>query len=290
MYPSTVQSTLGGFLSGGSCGTGSIRHGNNDEGFVRALDVVDAGDAPASTRYVDHEATPYVHSYGVAGVVVGAEVRVEPLEPWRAVWTSFPDVRDALQIFRTIRELEPRPRLVSVDDAHLVAALPKNDRLVQGRASLRAVVDAETLDSFVESVTIAGGRVEAIGEGLQSVLALSQLSYNHPTWWLMRSRPDHFVHVEAIGDVLADRYDEALAIFDESTLHFEAGFAQPFVLVNGRYLSRADTYRAMDDLRTLGAIVHNPHEWWVDHQLDRTRALAARNDPYGILNPGKFPA
>ncbi|MEH6381449.1 MAG: FAD-binding oxidoreductase, partial [Dietzia cercidiphylli] len=40
MYPSTVQSTLGGFLAGGSAGTGTIVHGRNHEGFVEALDVV----------------------------------------------------------------------------------------------------------------------------------------------------------------------------------------------------------------------------------------------------------
>ncbi len=42
MYPSTVQSTIGGFLSGGSAGTGTIAHGANWEGFVLALDVVHA--------------------------------------------------------------------------------------------------------------------------------------------------------------------------------------------------------------------------------------------------------
>ena len=40
MYPSTAQSSLGGFLAGGSGGTGSIAHGTNDAGFVLALDVV----------------------------------------------------------------------------------------------------------------------------------------------------------------------------------------------------------------------------------------------------------
>nr|BFF14961.1 hypothetical protein GCM10025699_62640 [Microbacterium flavescens] len=42
MYPSTAQSSLGGFLSGGSGGTGSIKHGSNSSGFVTALDVVHA--------------------------------------------------------------------------------------------------------------------------------------------------------------------------------------------------------------------------------------------------------
>jgi FAD/FMN-containing dehydrogenase len=40
MYPSTANSTIGGFLSGGSGGTGSIRHGMLHHGFALALDVV----------------------------------------------------------------------------------------------------------------------------------------------------------------------------------------------------------------------------------------------------------
>ena len=46
MSPSTAHSSLGGFLAGGSGGTGTIAHGSNDMGFVLALDVVHA-EAPA---------------------------------------------------------------------------------------------------------------------------------------------------------------------------------------------------------------------------------------------------
>ena len=51
MYPSTANSTIGGFVSGGSGGTGSIKHGMLHTGFVLALDVVHAvPDARAHPR------------------------------------------------------------------------------------------------------------------------------------------------------------------------------------------------------------------------------------------------
>jgi len=79
MYPSTAQSTIGGFLSGGSGGTGSIEYGSNDRGFVAALDVVHA-DGSAEIHHVEGDAAQkYVHNYGTAGVIVRATVRLEPL-------------------------------------------------------------------------------------------------------------------------------------------------------------------------------------------------------------------
>ncbi len=288
MYPSTVHSTLGGFLGGGSCGTGSIRHGNNDMGFVAALDVVTATTPPTVLRLTGDDTTPYVHTYGVAGIITKARVRLEPLQPWRVVWSTFADVRQGLGVFREISRIEPRARLVSLDDARLASALPTDDALPAGRASLRAVVDEAVLDEVTGMVRAAGGRVEDVREGLQAVLAASMLSYNHPTWWLMKAAPGEFVHVEAIGDAVADRYDEARTVFEDSSLHFEAGYREPFVLVNGRYQGADQVSGAIATLESLGIRVHNPHQWYVDHNVEQIRELSAVNDPRSLLNPGKL--
>lgn len=289
MYPSTVSSSVGGFLSGGSCGTGSLRHGNNDTGFAAALEVVTATSPPAVLRLAGEATTPYVHTYGVAGVITRATVRLEPLQPWRVLWASFPDVSDGLRVFRSIARVDPRPRLVSLDDARLVASMPADPALLHGRASLRAVVDAATLDEVRGLVESAGGRVESVREGLKAVLEASVLSYNHPTWWLMHGSPDRYVHIEAMGDVLEERHREALAVLEDSSMHFEARRDDQFVLVNGVYRGYEDVKRAMAALVDLGARVHDPHQYEVDHQVERIRELARVNDPWGLLNPGKLP-
>lgn len=66
MYPSTAQSSIGGFLSGGSGGTGSIAHGSNHQGFVLALDVVHAVPDATLVHVEGDDAQPYVHTYGTA--------------------------------------------------------------------------------------------------------------------------------------------------------------------------------------------------------------------------------
>ncbi|OMQ14121.1 dehydrogenase, partial [Modestobacter sp. VKM Ac-2676] len=121
MYPSTAQSSIGGFLAGGSGGTGSIVHGTNDAGFVAALDVVDGTGSPDLVHVEGTEAQRFVHNYGTAAVIARATVRLEPLQDWRGVYASFPDFRSAQAVLRELAALAPTPRLVSADTPEITA-------------------------------------------------------------------------------------------------------------------------------------------------------------------------
>ena len=88
MYPSTAQSSIGGFLAGGSGGTGSLVHGSNHQGFVAALDVVHTA-SEGLVHLEGDEAQLYVHNYGTAGIIARATVRLDPVQDWRAFYASF---------------------------------------------------------------------------------------------------------------------------------------------------------------------------------------------------------
>src|SRR4051794_18239106 len=75
MYPSTAHSSLGGFLSGGSGGTGTIAHGSNDMGFVAALDVVHATRGAGLGDVGRGAAPPYVCNYITPGGCARAPAR-----------------------------------------------------------------------------------------------------------------------------------------------------------------------------------------------------------------------
>ena len=132
MYPSTAQSTIGGFLSGGSGGTGSIEHGSNDRGFVVALDVVHADGSPDLVHVEGDEAQAYVHNYGTAGIIARATVRLEPLRDWRGLYASFADLESALPAVREIGRMQPPPRLVSADHPEISASLPPDEAVPVG--------------------------------------------------------------------------------------------------------------------------------------------------------------
>ena len=285
MYPSTVQSTLGGFLAGGSAGTGTIVHGRNHEGFVEALDVVFAHE---DAEIVHLE--PFVHTYGVAGIIVRATVRIEPLQDWRCVYASFDDHHDAFAAARRVHLVEPAPRLCSADGAHVSSCLPADEAIPAGRASLRAIVDAAAVDEVRAIIDGAGGVVEAVRTGVNETIKVSTLSYNHPTHWLQKAEPDTWFHMECQGDALVERLDEVEAVYPGGTLHLEAGHGRMFGMLNGHYTSPEAAYAGVPVLEELGVRVHSPHQYRVDHGTEAVRALAARTDPFGLLNPGRWEA
>lgn len=290
MYPSTVQSTLGGFLAGGSAGTGTIVHGRNHEGFVEALDVVFAHEDAEIVHLEGPDAQPFVHTYGVAGIIVRATVRIEPLQDWRCVYASFADHHEAFAAVRRVHRVEPAPRLCSADGTHVASCLPDDDAIPAGRASLRAIVDSAAVEQVEAIVVEAGGVVEAVRKGVNESIKVSTLSYNHPTHWLQKAEPDTWFHMECQGDALVERLDEVEAVYPGGTLHLEAGHGRMFGMLNGHFTTAEAAYEGVPALEALGVRVHSPHQYRVDHGTEEVRALAARTDPFGLLNPGRWDA
>lgn len=290
MYPSTAQSTLGGFLSGGSGGTGSIAHGMLHQGFVLALDVVHAVPDAQLVRVEGVDAEPYIHNYGTAGIIARATVRLEPLQDWRGFYASFDTFEQALSVIRPFADLEPTPRLVSADLPTLANALPADPAIPRDRASLRAILDIASVEEATRLVLDAGGRVEDVREGPQASMKISMISYNHPIEWLQKAHPGTYFHVEVAGDELVDRIDEVHAVYPGGMLHIEAQKGRPIGMLAGVYTSAEEVYAGFARLEALGVGYHNPHQWYVDYEPERTLAHAAATDPGNLLNPGKLEA
>ncbi|TXN30032.1 FAD-binding oxidoreductase [Lacisediminihabitans profunda] len=288
MYPSTANSSIGGFLSGGSGGTGSIKHGMLHTGFALALDVVHAVPDATIVRVAGADAEPYIHNYGTAGIILRATVALEPLQDWRGFFASFDTFEQALAVIRPFADLEPTPRLVSADQATLANALPTDAAIPADRASLRAILDVASVAEATRLVEAAGGRVEDVREGAQASMKISMMSYNHPIEWLQKAYPDTYFHVEVSGDALVDRIDEVQAVYPGGMLHIEAQKGRPIGMLAGVYSSAEEVYAGFDRLADLGVGYHNPHQWFVDYQPERTARLAETTDPHGLLNPGKL--
>lgn len=288
VYPSTAHSTLGGFVAGGWGGTGTIAHGPVHAGFVAALDVVYADGTPTIHRVEGDAALAHLHTYGTTGVIVRATVRTDPRRDWRTVYASFDDFAAAAALLRPLAALHPTPRLVSADPAEIAAALPTDDAIPAGRASLRTILAPDAVAAAREAIEAAGGRIEAEREGGQAMLRASMISYNHPIQWFQHSRSEPWFHLEVNGDALVDRLDDVLAAAPATRLHLEAGHGRPVGAIAAPFTEEGDIRALEEALERLGVGVHSPHHSSVDFELARAVATAARTDPRGLLNPGKL--
>ncbi|CAN5325642.1 FAD-binding oxidoreductase [soil metagenome] len=290
MYPSTVQSTLGGFLAGGSGGTGSLSRGWIEDGFVRALDVVHATPAGALTHVEGPEAVlPYLHAYGTTGVIASAAVALEPARDWVSIWASIPDFPAAQRALIEISGFDPAPRIASTDMATINESFPQRSPVTPGQASFRAVVVRSQLPRVEALISAAAGRIEAVREGLDAVMAISLLSYNHPLWHMIRATGGEYFHIEAGGMALVDAYDEIVRIFPDTVIHMDAGSPFPIGMVGARFDSEAAVDEGVRRLQELGLFARSPHDWMLDRRPELAASTAAVTDPLGLLNPGKLP-
>ena len=296
MLPTVVGSTLGGFLAGGAGGVGSIEHGWLWDGFVLSLDAIACPPADKPSTVHGRACLPYLHAYGVTGIIASATVRLAPAVARVAVLTSFTDLASAVAAGRSIMLLEEPPRLLSIDEPELVATYQADPAMPRDRYSLRAVIrDTAVLREAIES---HGGRIEQVRR--RGAAYLSSLAFNHVTLRAKRARPE-LCHLQVGGEALLTRIEEIRAALPGAMLHLDGlrTFLDPAEPHRGRgfgglllspFRDTASLYRGIDRLRELGVVVVDPHTWLLDGPaLPDIRATAAQNDPQRLLNPGKLP-
>jgi FAD/FMN-containing dehydrogenase len=298
MLPTTVGSTIGGFLAGGAGGLGSIEHGWLWDGFALSLDIVGCPPADGPVTVHGGRCRPYLHAYGVTGIITGVLVRLVPARDWVGVLASFPAGPGAVAAAQALLHLAPPPRLVSLDEPDIVATYPADVAMPPGRHSLRAVVDAAAVGLVGEIVAGAGGRVEMVRADGAGYLAT--FAFNHVTLRARRARPD-LVHLQVSGEALVADGDAVRAALPGAMLHLDGlrlflDRADPARgrhfggLLLSRFHDAATLYRGVDRLSDLGVHVVDPHSWLLGGPaLADIRACAAANDPAGLLNPGRLP-
>jgi FAD/FMN-containing dehydrogenase len=287
MMPTTVGSTIGGFLAGGAGGVGSIEHGWLWDGFARALDVVTCPPGAGTLTVRGTDCLPYLHAYGVTGVIATATVGLAPARDRVAVLASFSTWADSGACGLDLLRLQPPPRLISIDEAGLVATYPADAAMPAGRHSLRTIVDAGTVDAVQKLVMAHGGRVEAVRGGGAAYVA--SLGFNHVTLRARKARPE-LCHLQVSGEALITRADEVRATLPGAMLHLDGlgtGFGG---LLLSTFRDAETLYTGIERLERLGVHVVDPHTWLLGGPaLPAIRAAAATNDPDGLLNPGKLP-
>jgi FAD/FMN-containing dehydrogenase len=291
ILPSTVGSTIGGFLAGGSGGTGSIANGAIWDGYMRSLLVVPCTDDATPVHVPYPENTAMAHAFGVSGVIAEATVELRPARTWTGLFASFPTLNTAVTAGEELFTLNPTPRLLSLDEAGIVATYrPVDEAMPHDRVSVRGIVTEDSVPEATAIVERNGGQVDAVRPKGPAMIA--SMSYNHTTYRVRKQRPE-LTHLQCMGPGLTRRREEVAAMVPESLIHLE-GFrtarGRDWVsMLFLRYDGPDVLYTQMEKLAGVEVYVDDPHTWVLHHlRLDGVREAARRFDPDGLLNPGKL--
>jgi len=303
IFPSTyLTATIVGFVCGGSGGIGSATYGMLVDGNVLAATIYPVDDHPAPHTARGADLALYLHAYGTTGVVADVTVPLSPRRGWAQAVVSFADIVACHGFCLDLLE-DPSvdKRLICAVEPGVVrhfarARLPFRP----ARTSVLLVFGDGQLDRVVALARRHGGELD-IALPTESKTRLSDFSWNHTTLWAKKA-DSALTYLQAGFDI--DRFAQQVRAIraeygDEIALHGEyarvggAPFAAalPIVPYKGRdYLDRMIAF-----LEDIGVGVANPHTYVLEEgsrTLNAPDLLAAkrRNDPAGLLNPGKLAA
>ncbi|MDI3257011.1 MAG: FAD-binding oxidoreductase [Kyrpidia sp.] len=304
IYPSTFEkATVGGFVCGGSGGIGSITWGSLWDGNVLEMTILTMEITPKKLVVSGRELLRYIHNYGTNGVVTELVIPLARRTEWAQAIVSFPVFEDSLRFADALSKQDAvKKRLVSVNEWPIPKYfIPLKNVILDGHAAVLLEVE-EGSCAEVESLAERhrGKRTYFVpASNYRKGLGLSNFSWNHTTLWAIKTDPEmtylqagfdpnHFI--EQTARIKSEYGDEVL-------LHYEwvrhAGTVMPQALPLVSFTTEERLYEIIEFCRRIGVRINDPHTWRLDaggrgEQVISMWKTKLENDPFGLLNPGKF--
>ncbi|WP_428667431.1 FAD-binding oxidoreductase [Reyranella sp.] len=307
MFPSTRrQATVGGYVSGGAAGVGSIRYGQlRDAGSVLALKVVTCEETPRIVELRGADIGKALHAYGTSGIVVEVELPLAPAYAWVEMIATFDDFAVAAHFAQALGESDgiflkldslmawPLPRyFMGFEDG----ALPEGKHVV---FIMVAASDAGAVRCLVAerggTVTLDRPYREERGQ-----VPLYEYTWNHTTLQVLKidktvSYLQTVFPIDANIDALIashERFGEEVMAHAE--FQRRQGRTNCSSLQVLRYTTDERLWQIVAELETLGIRLSNPHSYILEDKgarvlsADLQLEFKRESDPYGLLNPGKM--
>jgi FAD/FMN-containing dehydrogenase len=306
MFPSTRrQATVGGYVSGGAAGVGSIRYGQlRDSGSVLALKVVTCEETPRIIELRGADIGKALHAYGTSGIVVEVELALAPAYPWVEMIASFEDFAVAARFAQQLGESDgiflkldslfawPLPSYFSGLDG----ALPEGKHIVM---IMVAASDAGAVQCLVKEY---GGEttLERPYREERGRVPLYEYAWNHTTLQVLKIDKT-VTYLQTIFPI--DANVEALIAsherFGEEVMaHAEfqrrQGRTNCSSLQVVRYRDDKRLWDIVAEMETMGIKLSNPHSYILEDKgarvlsADLQLLFKRESDPHGLLNPGKM--
>ena len=303
IYPSTyLTATVVGFVCGGSGGIGSVTHGFLADGNVLAATVYPLTGRPAPDTVPADHLDRYIHAYGTTGVLADVTVPLTTRLEWEQAVLSFPDLLSCHAFcLALLDDAAIDKRLVSTVEPGVVRHFSRARVPFQpDRTSALLMYGAGQLDRVTALAARHGGQLD-VALPRDTKTRLSDFTWNHTTAWAKKNDPALTYLQVAFSTTGFEQQIRAIKAEygDDFAVHGEYSRidGQPFVGAlpiipyhNEQYIDRMIAF-----LESIGMFIANPHTYVLE-EGSRTENVAElletkrRNDPAGLLNPGKLGA
>jgi FAD/FMN-containing dehydrogenase len=309
-YPSTwIKASLGGFISGGSGGIGSITWGGlRDDGNIKQIKLLTVEESPRIIVLDEADSLLAFHAYGTNGIMVELQLRLAPAVPWEQMIVASTSWDALLDFTQGIAEdpLIPK-RLVTVLE----------DPIPSYFKPIKKFYPAEHHLTFLEVATPKAAEVKARAEAAGLTVShqiphheprrapmLSDYTWNHTTLWAIKADE----RITYLQSGFSENYREQIRLLHqrfpgEMMFHLEFVRGAPRNGPMNRvsigsiplvvFQSEERLKEIIQYCTEIGVFTANPHTCYVDeagraNDFEQQRALKLKVDPKGLLNPGKM--
>lgn len=308
MHPSTRETaTIGGFVSGGSAGVGSITWGAlAAPGNILRIRLATLEATPRLIDLTGADILLAHHAYGLTGIITQIELPLAPAPDWVAMLVAFDDWRTCLEAGYQIGRSDGfwLKQLGAVQAPAPFDYFTRHRKfLSQGDNLLCLMVAPNSADALADLAQSIGGDVvfrtdRTRADDKKGLPHLHHLMWNHTTLRALRTDPAMtYLQMGFPEDDIAACMSIATQFKDEIINHVEwtrgAGKVRMGSLPLLRFTSEAWLAEVITALEALGCEIWNPHAytWEEGNRSDANPALLAMkkaHDPKGLLNPGKL--
>lgn len=306
MYPSTRRiATIGGFLSGGSGGVGSLRHGMlRDDGNVAYVKVMSVEPEPQIIELHGPDIQKVQHAYGTNGIILEIDVALTPATDWMHTAALFDGYDKALRFAMTVQEEGLDCYLLTPVERRFAPFYTKYGALFPADCDgVFAMVAPQEMSRFTALAQAHEGRIsfampkpELAAAGLQPAY---ECGWNHTTLQALKADKSWtYLQVAYPRPFDPDLVLSQMRRYgDDLYMHHEMarldGEVQIFGLPLVKYRGREAMYRMIREFEEMdGCTIYDPHVYTIEEggmkQIDNAQIeFKKRADPYGLMNPGK---
>jgi FAD/FMN-containing dehydrogenase len=304
MFPSTWRTaTIGGFISGGTGGIGSVTWGGlREPGNLLEATLVTVEEQPRTIRLTGGDCNLINRTFGTTGLLTEVRLPVQPAVDWCEFLVAFDSFEQAIafgQAWTLAQGIQKR--LCSVSDSRLAAFFePFHAAIPKGCAVVGLITAPSGVIPTREMIAHHQGHVvleQPSRTGEASGSSVHDIAFNHATLQVLK-QDRSFTYLQSLYVSAEILHGLRHTLHDEVMWHVEFLAFEGKQAMNGlpviRYSGEDRLNRIIEIHEQNGAPVANPHVFTVEDG-SRYKRLAGdqlgfkhRVDPKGLLNPGKM--